>query len=47
MVTLEFRDLGESTEIALSHDLFRTVEMKNEHQSGWGICLDSLEKYLA
>jgi uncharacterized protein YndB with AHSA1/START domain len=47
VVTVEFREAGEATEVVLSHDLFRVEATRDEHRRGWGICLDGLDRYLA
>jgi len=45
-VTVEFRDLGESTEVLLTHALFPTVEARDNHRQGWIGTLDHLGKIL-
>jgi uncharacterized protein YndB with AHSA1/START domain len=47
VVTVDFRDLGGTTEMVLSHDLFKTEERRDEHQKGWALCLGGLENLLA
>jgi len=46
LVTIEFRDLGPSTEILLTHEQLPSVEEREKHGHGWNGCLDSLAKYL-
>ena len=46
IVTVEFRDLGQSTEIILTHERLPSVEERDKHSQGWNGCLDSLAKYL-
>ena len=46
LVTVEFHDRGESTEIVLTHEEFSDEHMRNEHSQGWNGCLDSLTRYL-
>ena len=46
LVTIEFFDRGESTDIRLTHELFPDENMRDEHNQGWGGCLDSLTRYL-
>lgn len=42
-VSVRFRDLGESTEVELVHDLFPAAEAAEGHRQGWTSCLDRLE----
>jgi len=42
LVTVEFRDRGNSTELILTHELFPTAETRDEHTKGWTGCLDRL-----
>ena len=46
LVTVEFRDLGDSTEVVLSHERFPTEESRDKHAEGWNGCLERLEKIL-
>jgi|ERR1017187_8012189 uncharacterized protein YndB with AHSA1/START domain len=46
LVTVEFRDLGQSTEIALHHEQFPNVEECEKHNQGWNGCFDQFVKYL-
>ncbi|HWB43200.1 MAG TPA: SRPBCC domain-containing protein, partial [Gemmatimonadales bacterium] len=41
-VTVEFRDLGDRTEIALLHEFFPTDELCAMHERGWNACLEKL-----
>ncbi|HSI79424.1 MAG TPA: SRPBCC domain-containing protein [Solirubrobacterales bacterium] len=47
VVTLSFRDLGESTEVALRHEGFRTEARLALHRDGWGESFDKLERLLS
>jgi len=47
LVTVEFRDLGGSTEICLTHSNFSNPEDRDKHNVGWTGCLGQLEQYLA
>ncbi len=47
LVTVEFNDLGGSTEIVLVHELFPDAESKGHHEQGWGSCLDRFEAMFA
>ncbi len=44
LVTVEFNDLGGSTEVVLSHELFPSAEAKKAHEDGWSSCLNRLER---
>lgn len=46
IVTLEFRDLGGSTELHLIHEHFPSEEVRHEHEKGWEGCLTMLGKAL-
>lgn len=46
VVTVEFNDLGESTEVVLTHELFPSAEAKAGHEEGWTSCLNRLERML-
>lgn len=47
VVTVEFKDLGGSTEVVLSHELFPSAEAKASHEEGWTSCLNRLEALFA
>ena len=47
LVTLEFKDLGEESELILTHQGFAGGEVRDHHGKGWNGCLDNLEKSLA
>jgi len=40
VVTVEFAALGASTEVTITHELFRTGEDRQQHNRGWEGCLD-------
>lgn len=42
LVTVEFRDNGDSTELVLTHERFPSAEATGEHNKGWLGCLDVL-----
>ncbi|MFC1491253.1 SRPBCC domain-containing protein [Nitrospinota bacterium] len=46
LMTLEFREKGDSTEIILTHERFPTEKDRDNHEWGWNSCLDCLEKML-
>lgn len=47
LVTVEFRDRGAATEVALTHDLFPDTALRDRHIGGWSACLDQLTALLA
>jgi uncharacterized protein YndB with AHSA1/START domain len=47
LVTLSFRDLGESTEVALTQGPFKTEARRALHRDGWGDSFDKLEQQLS
>jgi uncharacterized protein YndB with AHSA1/START domain len=47
VVSLEFHDLGNATEILLTHGQFPSVESREKHNHGWMGCLEQLQNYLA
>jgi uncharacterized protein YndB with AHSA1/START domain len=46
LVTIEFRDLGPSTEILLTHEHLPSTEQRDKHEHGWNGCIDQLANYL-
>ena len=44
LVTVEFHEVDGKTEVVLTHEYFPDDHMRNEHQGGWGGCLDQLAK---
>ncbi|MEK6709051.1 MAG: SRPBCC domain-containing protein, partial [Nitrospinota bacterium] len=46
LVTVEFRERGGATELALTHERFRDESMRDEHGWGWGSCMDCLAEFL-
>jgi uncharacterized protein YndB with AHSA1/START domain len=46
LVTVEFRDLGGSTELVLTHELFPDEVARDKHTEGWTGCLNGLAKRL-
>ncbi len=44
VVSIEFDEIGEDTEITLTHDFLPTNELFDDHQTGWKGCLENLEK---
>ena len=47
LVTVEFINKGGATEVVLTHEQFPDEHMRDEHQQGWGGCLDGLERLFA
>lgn len=47
MVTVLFTDLGDSTEVSLTHERFVSVAERDNHNHGWQGCLGQLEAYLS
>jgi uncharacterized protein YndB with AHSA1/START domain len=46
VVTVEFFERGDSTEVILTHELLQTEESRKSHQKGWEGCFDKLAEYL-
>ncbi len=46
LVTVIFHDRGEATELELIHENFADKNMRDEHEKGWGGCLQNLKKIL-
>jgi len=46
LITVEFRTRGKVTEVRLTHELFPTAKVRDDHEKGWGSCLDKLAKAL-
>lgn len=44
LVTVEFRSVGNSTEVALTHEGFASDEERGKHTHGWTGCLDRFAK---
>ncbi len=42
LVTVEFRDRGTQTEVAVRHEHFADGHARDEHTQGWNDCLDRL-----
>jgi uncharacterized protein YndB with AHSA1/START domain len=47
LVTIEFQDHGNETEISLTQAGFPAVENRDRHSHGWNGCFDKLEAHLA
>jgi uncharacterized protein YndB with AHSA1/START domain len=46
LVTVEFLQRPGGTEVVLTHERFPTTESRDQHQHGWGGCLEHLGKAL-
>jgi uncharacterized protein YndB with AHSA1/START domain len=47
LVTLSFRNLGESTEVALTQGPFKTEARRGLHRDGWTDSFDKLERLIS
>jgi uncharacterized protein YndB with AHSA1/START domain len=47
LVTVEFREVGASTEVTILHENLFNAEDREKHNQGWVGCLGQLENYLA
>ena len=47
LVTVEFNDLGDSTEVVLTHQGFPAEAARDGHGAGWIGCLNQLERLFA
>lgn len=47
LVTVEFHDLGNETELELTHEQFAAEESRDGHQDGWNGALDKLGKFVS
>ncbi|MFW5943489.1 MAG: SRPBCC family protein [Chloroflexota bacterium] len=46
IVTVEFRDLGNRTQVQLTHEPFPDPEIRRLHAQGWDVCLTALGQFL-
>jgi uncharacterized protein YndB with AHSA1/START domain len=46
LVTVEFFEHGDSTEVVLTHEMLTTEESRKSHKKGWEGCFDKLAEYL-
>ncbi len=46
LLTIEFNDFGEETEVALTHENLASAESRDRHTEGWNQVLDKLTAYL-
>ncbi|MCK5622865.1 MAG: SRPBCC domain-containing protein [Alphaproteobacteria bacterium] len=47
LVTLEFHDRGEETELVLTHERLPSADIAAQHEAGWGSILEKLAGRLA
>lgn len=47
LVTVQFRDVAEGTEVTLTHERFATEKSRGGHQHGWTSTLDKLANLFA
>jgi len=47
LVTVEFFARGIGTEVVLTHAVFSSTELRDDHDRGWNGCFDVLEKVLS
>jgi uncharacterized protein YndB with AHSA1/START domain len=46
LVTVEFVELGDLTDIRLTHEQLPSIQARDDHSHGWSGTFDKLEKYL-
>ena len=46
LVTVEFLDVRDSTEVVLTHELLPTRELRERMRRGWNCCFDGLERVM-
>lgn len=46
IVTVELKDLGDSTEVWITHDRLETQELRDMHTFGWEGCVENLQAFL-
>ncbi|MBX9621987.1 MAG: SRPBCC domain-containing protein [Alphaproteobacteria bacterium] len=47
LVTIELKEVDGYTELTLTHDLFPTEDIKEQHNQGWNGCLENLLHHLS
>jgi uncharacterized protein YndB with AHSA1/START domain len=47
LVTVEFADDGEATQVSLTHTGFADETIRDLHAHGWEACIANLERYLS
>ena len=46
LVTLEFRESGDATELVLTHEMFPSAEQRDRHDGGWSSSFGRLQRLL-
>ena len=46
-VRVEFKDLGQSTEVVITHGVFGSEQRRQQHIDGWQGCMDQLDALLS
>lgn len=46
VVTVEFHERGDSTEVVLTHEFFPNEQMRDAHKTGWIGCFDRLQEHM-
>jgi len=46
-VRVEFKDLGQSTEVVITHGVFVSEQRRQQHIDGWQGCMDQLDAILS
>ena len=46
-VRVEFKDLGQATEVVITHGVFVSEERRQQHLDGWQGCMDQLDALLS
>ena len=46
LVTVEFKALGNKTELVLTHERFASIESREGHNDGWTRCLNALGEFV-
>jgi uncharacterized protein YndB with AHSA1/START domain len=47
LVSVEFKTIGDQTELCLTHTGFPSAESRGNHSTGWGACLDKMDALLS
>jgi uncharacterized protein YndB with AHSA1/START domain len=47
LVTVDFVDKNGATEVTITHERFTSQESCDQHNQGWTMCLDNMEKIFA
>ena len=47
LVTVDFTEVDGGTEVRITHELFTSVEARDQHNAGWTVCLDNMAQVMA